>query len=296
MASASRTCAAASPRSRRRRRSPRPCRWSPRPSCAARRRRPRPRVPMPSAWARCWPIDRRGGRRQRRRAAAAGRHRQGPGASAGRLHRRARPVRRRSTRRSSGWRASDANALIGQGKTVKILCVGSKGRDQLRRDLRQADRRDASSCAACKQIGFEHADDDRREDRRAVRGRRVRRRTLFFSRFKSVIAQIPTAQQLIPPAVRGGASSRRRRAVYEYEPDEEEILADLLPRNIVDADLPRAAGERRLRAGRAHERDGQRHPQRRRHDQQADARPTTARVRRMITKELIEIISGAEAL
>ena len=91
---ASRTCASASPRPRRRRRSPRPCRWSRRRSCAARRRRPRPRGPTPSAWRRCSatsPSTVADINSAPRLLAGTG---AGPGASAGRLHRRARPVRR----------------------------------------------------------------------------------------------------------------------------------------------------------------------------------------------------------
>ena len=103
--------------------------------------------------------------------------------------------------------------------------------------------------------------------------------TLFFSRFKSVIAQIPTAQQIIPPVFEATADDGRRR-VYEYEPDEDDILAELLPRNIsvqvFRALLENAASEQ----GAQMTRDGQRHPQRRRNDPQADASPTTAPARR----------------
>ena len=91
---ASRTCASASPPPRRRRRSPRPCRWSRRRSCAARRPRPKPRGPTPSAWRRCWatsPSTVADINSAPRLLAGTG---AGPGASAGGLHRRARPVRR----------------------------------------------------------------------------------------------------------------------------------------------------------------------------------------------------------
>ena len=106
--------------------------------------------------------------------------------------------------------------------------------------------------------------------------------TLYFSEFKSVIAQKPTALQLIPAKLPEAKAARRDRAdaVYEYEPDEDEILGYLLPRNISAQIFRGAARERRLRAGRADERHGQRHPQRRRHDQQADAEATTASARR----------------
>jgi F-type H+-transporting ATPase subunit gamma len=106
--------------------------------------------------------------------------------------------------------------------------------------------------------------------------------TLVFNRFKSVISQIPTAQQLIPaeiPEGRSGAPDRRR--VYEYEPDEGEILAEtLLPRNLTVQICARLLENAGLRAGRAHVGDGLRHAQCRRDDQEADAADTTARVRR----------------
>jgi F-type H+-transporting ATPase subunit gamma len=111
--------------------------------------------------------------------------------------------------------------------------------------------------------------------------------------FRSVISQARRAAAhpgRSPPAGTG----RPRRAIYEYEPDEAEILAELLPRNIA-VQIFRALLENALRTGRAHERHGQRHAQCRRHDQQADAELQPQR-QAMITKELIEIISGAEAL
>ena len=108
---------------------------------------------------------------------------------------------------------------------------------------------------------------------------------------------MPTAQQLIPAKIaRRRRERRRRRGAYEYEPDEEAILADLLPRNlsvqIFRALLENAASEQ----GAKMTRDGQRDAQRRRHDRPA-ARCYYNRTRQaQITKELIEIISGAEAL
>src|SRR5262249_34577437 len=119
--------------------------------------------------------------------------------------------------------------------------------------------------------------------------------TLFFSRFKSVIAQIPTAQQIIPPVFPTEEADNMGGAVYEYEPDEEDILAELLPLNIAvqvfRALLENAASEQGARmsamdnatrnAGEMIERQTL----------------TYNRTRQaMITKELIEIISGAEAL
>ena len=119
--------------------------------------------------------------------------------------------------------------------------------------------------------------------------------TLFFSRFRSVIAQIPTAQQIIPPVFDGRDPATRGGAVYEYEPDEDEILAELLPRNIAvqifRALLENAAsfyGAQMSAMDNATRNAG---------DMIRKQTLTYNRTRQaMITKELIEIISGAEAL
>ena len=175
----------------------------------------------------------------------------------------------RSIRRSCGWRASRPMRSIGQGKEVKILCVGRKGYDQLRR-VYGKQIVETIELRGVKQIGFEHAEMIAKKIIALFDAGEFDVCTLFFSRFKSVIAQIPTAQQIIPPVfepaegrrpgrglrIRAGRGRNPRRAAAAQS---------------VGAGLPRAAGERRLRAGRAHERDGQRHPQRRRHDPQADA-------------------------
>jgi len=121
--------------------------------------------------------------------------------------------------------------------------------------------------------------------------------TLFFSRFRSVILQIPTATQLIPidlGAVAGGASDMGG-ASYEYEPDEAEILSDLLPRNvsvqIFSALLENAASEQGARMS------AMDNATRNAGDMILKLNLTYNRTRQAsITKELIEIISGAEAL
>ena len=184
-----------------------------------------------------------------------------------------------------------ANALAAEGKTVKILCVGKKGFDQLRRThekqiLEMIDLRavrtityDTAQPIAEKVIAlFEDAEFDVC--------------TLFYSRFKSVISQIPTAQQLIPPEL--GAKDEKA-PVYDYEPDEGEILAQLLPRavtvRIYRALLENAAsffGAQMSAMDNATRNAGEM------------VKKYTLRYNRtrqaMITKELIEIISGAEAL
>ena len=117
--------------------------------------------------------------------------------------------------------------------------------------------------------------------------------TLFFSRFKSVIAQVPTAQQIIPPVFEN--SETGPSASYEYEPEEEEILAELLPRNlsvqVFRALLENAASEQGARMS------AMDNATRNAGEMIRKQTLTYNRTRQaMITKELIEIISGAEAL
>ena len=123
-----------------------------------------------------------------------------------------------------------ANALLAEGKEVKFFCVGRKGFDQLKRQFE--DRiTEAVDLRSVRQIKFENADAIGRKIVALFGAGQFDVCTLFFSRFRSVMAQIPTAQQLIPavfPANTAGSAG----AVYEYEPDEEDILAELLPRNI----------------------------------------------------------------
>jgi F-type H+-transporting ATPase subunit gamma len=186
-----------------------------------------------------------------------------------------------------------ASVLASQGKEVKILCVGRKGADQLRR---QYERQivEVVELRGVKQMGFAQA--------QMIADKIVARFdhnefdvcTLFFSRFRSVIAQVPTAQQIIPsvfePAKVAGPS-----AVYEYEPEEEEILADLLPRNLsvqlFRALLENAASEQGARMS------AMDNATRNAGEMIRKQTLTYNRTRQaMITKELIEIISGAEAL
>jgi F-type H+-transporting ATPase subunit gamma len=185
------------------------------------------------------------------------------------------------------------NTLVGQGKEVKILCVGRKGAEQLRR-LYGKLIIETVELRGIKQIGFEQADMIAKKILTLFAEGQFDVCTLFFSRFKSVIAQIPTAQQIIPPvfeaAKEGGAG-----ASYEYEPDEEEILADLLPRNlsvqVFRALLENAASEQGARMS------AMDNATRNAGEMIRKQTLTYNRTRQaMITKELIEIISGAEAL
>jgi F-type H+-transporting ATPase subunit gamma len=183
-----------------------------------------------------------------------------------------------------------ANALIGQGKEVKFLCVGRKGYDQLRRQFAKQII-ETIELRGVKQMGFEQGEMIAKKIVALFDESQFDICTLFFSRFKSVIAQVPTAQQIIPPVFEKAESS----AVYDYEPEEEEILADLLPRNLTvqvfRALLENAASEQGARMS------AMDNATRNAGEMIRKQTLTYNRTRQaMITKELIEIISGAEAL
>jgi hypothetical protein len=178
-------------------------------------------------------------------------------------------VRRLQHRRSSSSRARIERAARRQGKTVKILTVGKKGREQLKRDF--ADK--FVGHVDLSEVNGSATTTRRRSPRRADRRFEAGEfdvATIFYSKFQSVISQVPTAQQIIPATFE--AEDAEVSTLYDYEPSEEAILADLLPRGVATADLRRAAGERRLRTGRADVGDGQRDAQRGRDDRQADDR------------------------
>ncbi len=187
-----------------------------------------------------------------------------------------------------------ASSLLRQGKTVKILCVGKKGWDQLRRQFEQ-NIVELIELRSLKSIGFGNADPIGKKIIAMFTAGEFDHCTLFFSRFRSVIQQIPTALRLIPaeiPAVEPGTQSG---AAYEYEPSEEEILATLLPRNIsiqvFRALLENAASEQGSRMS-AMDNATRNAGEMIKKQTQFYNRSRQA----MITKELIEIISGAEAL
>jgi F-type H+-transporting ATPase subunit gamma len=186
-----------------------------------------------------------------------------------------------------------ANGLIAQGKEVKILTVGRKGYDQLRR-LYEKQIVDRVELRGVRTLGYEHAEGIAVKVRELFARGEFDVATLFYSRFKSVISQIPTAQQIIPPAFPAPAEAGPT-AAYEYEPDEEDILAELLPRyvavQIYRALLENAAsfyGSQMSAMDNATRNAGEM------------IRKQTLKYNRtrqaQITKELIEIISGAEAL
>jgi F-type H+-transporting ATPase subunit gamma len=186
--------------------------------------------------------------------------------------------------------------LLAEGKTVKILCVGKKGFDILRRDFGPMiiDRVDLREV---KQIGFANADAIAAKVISLFNAGEFDVCTLFYSQFKSVISQIPTAHQLIPLKAEAAAEEETGTdgAIYEYEPDAGEILGDLIPRNIAvqifHALLENAAGEMGAKM------TAMDNATRNAGDMINRLSITYNRQRQaQITKELIEIISGAEAL
>jgi len=185
-----------------------------------------------------------------------------------------------------------ANALLADGKEVKFFCVGRKGFEQLRR-LYERRIVETVDLRAVRQIRFENADEIGRKVVTMFAAGQFDVCTLFFSRFKSVIAQIPTAQQLIPAVFPAAASGGG--ATYEYEPDEEDILAELLPRNI-SVQVFRALMENNASFYGA-QMSAMDNATRNAGDMIRKQTLTYNRTRQaMITKELIEIISGAEAV
>ena len=189
-----------------------------------------------------------------------------------------------------------ALSLINQGKEVKFFCVGRKGYEQLRRTF---DKQivEHLELRAVKQLGFVNAEDIAKKVLARFDNGEFDVCTLFFSRFKTVIAQIPTAQQLIPARfeAEGAGAPAGDTLDYEYEPDEESILADLLPRNI-SVQIFRALLENNASFFGA-QMSAMDNATRNAGDMIKRLTLVYNRQRQaQITKELIEIISGAEAL
>jgi F-type H+-transporting ATPase subunit gamma len=187
-----------------------------------------------------------------------------------------------------------ATALAAEGKEVKFFCVGRKGYDQLRRQYPKQIV-ELVDLRAARALHFEHAEGIAEKVIARFDKLEFDICTLFFSRFRSVIAQIPTAQQIIPPLFDGNATEALGGATYEFEPEAEDILHELLPRNvavqILRALLENAAsfyGAQMSAMDNATRNAG---------EMIRKQTLTYNRTRQaMITKELIEIISGAEAL
>jgi F-type H+-transporting ATPase subunit gamma len=189
-----------------------------------------------------------------------------------------------------------AARLVAEGKTVKILSVGRKGNDILKRVFASSII-ELISLRDVRQLGYVNAQRIGEKILALYAAGEFDVATLFYSRFRSVISQVPTAQQLIPARFEAAAApaTDAPSVTYEYEPDEEAILNDLLPRNIsvqvfrallennasffgaqmtAMDNATRNAGEMIKSYTLAYNRQRQ----------------------AQITKELIEIISGAEAL
>jgi len=188
--------------------------------------------------------------------------------------------------------------LIAAGKTVKILCVGKKGHAVLRRELN--DRIiGVKDLSAVKRLGFADAQPIAQEVLAMFENGEFDIASLFYAKFQSVLVQVPTNQQLIPAPVPeledGETADALGGAAYEYEPDEASILDDLLPRNVATQVyrglLENAASEQgsRMTAMDNATRNA---------GEMIDSLTITYNRTRQanITKELIEIISGAEAL
>jgi F-type H+-transporting ATPase subunit gamma len=190
-----------------------------------------------------------------------------------------------------------AQKLIAQGKTVKILTVGRKGHDILRRQYPELIV-DTYSFREVKQIGFTQAQlvADRLLAMFAAGEFDVA--TLFFAKFGSVISQVPTAQQIIPAKIErvaGEGEAAAPAVPYEYEPSEEAIVEDLLPRNI-SVQILRALFENNASFYGA-QMSAMDNATRNAGEMINKLQLSYNRQRQaQITKELIEIISGAEAL
>ena len=183
-----------------------------------------------------------------------------------------------------------ANELLAQGKTIKILTVGKKGREQLRRDFGRyfVGHVDLTEV---KRVGYVNAQTIARDILARFAAGECDVVTLFYNRFQSVIAQIPTTLQVIPAKYEGGSATSQ----YDYEPGEEAILADLLPRGVATqvftALLENGASEQGARMS------AMDNATRNAGDMINKLTTIYNRSRQAaITKELIEIISGAEAL
>jgi F-type H+-transporting ATPase subunit gamma len=183
--------------------------------------------------------------------------------------------------------------LVASGKTVKIITVGKKGRDSMKRDLgdHYIEHVDLSEV---KRIGYSNAQDIAKGVLSRFEAGEFDVATIFYARFINVVSQVPTAQQIIPAsfeATEGDAAA----TLYDYEPDEEAILADLLPRGVAtqifSALLENGASEQGARMS------AMDNATRNAGDMIDKLTIEYNRSRQaVITNELIEIISGAEAL
>ena len=194
--------------------------------------------------------------------------------------------------------AAHADDLKAKGKTVKMLCVGRKGYEALKRQYGDLMIDEPVDLKQVKRIGFDHAKDIGERVIRLFTDGEFDVCTLFYAEFRSVITQTPIALRLIPAQIEEVAEEETAAGpapVYTYEPDEAEILDDLLPRNIsvqiFRALLENAASEQGARMTAMDNAT-------RNAGEMIDKLTLSYNRQRQaqITKELIEIISGAEAL
>jgi F-type H+-transporting ATPase subunit gamma len=187
-----------------------------------------------------------------------------------------------------------ALALMNQGKEVKFFCVGRKGYEQLRRTFDKQIIENVE-LRSVRQLGFVNAEGIAKKVIARFEAGEFDVCTLFYSRFKSVISQVPTAQQVIPLVVEAPATNAGPATAYEYEPEEDEILTRLLPRNLA-VQIFRALLENNASFYGA-QMSAMDNATRNAGDMIRKQTITYNRTRQaIITKELIEIISGAEAL
>ncbi|MES0824421.1 F0F1 ATP synthase subunit gamma [Ruegeria sp. SCP11] len=186
-----------------------------------------------------------------------------------------------------------AEELRGKGKTVKVLTVGKKGRDALKRDFGDlfVGHIDLSEV---KRLGYSNAQDIARDILSRFDGGEFDVATIFYSKFVNVVTQIPTAQQVIPASFED-TEGDDSGAIFDYEPSEEAILADLLPKGVATAIfsalLENGASEQGARMSAMDNAT-------RNAGEMIDKLTIQFNRSRqaVITNELIEIISGAEAL
>ena len=189
---------------------------------------------------------------------------------------------------------SNFKKILGEGKSLKIITVGSKGQDQLKREYGKFIVK-KFTFKEKKQITFDEAEIIGKEIISLFNQNEFDKCILFYNNFKNVITQIPQAQQIIPAENSFSEPSSKDPTLYEFEPDEDEILEDLLPKNIstqvFSAFLENAASEQgsRMTAMDNATRNA---------GELVDKLTINYNRSRQasITKELIEIISGAESL
>jgi len=187
-----------------------------------------------------------------------------------------------------------AQEVLAAGKELKILTVGKKGRDQLKRDFGtyMIGHVDMSEV---KRLGYGDAQNIAKDVLSRFDGGEFDVATLFYAKFVNVVSQIPTAQQIIPAKFEDAGEDTGASTLFDYEPSEEAILADLLPRGVATAIfsglLENAASEQGARMS------AMDNATRNAGDMIDSLTIQYNRSRQaVITNELIEIISGAEAL